>query len=139
MGDNKMSYWRLYYHIIWTTKNREPLLKAEWEQDLYGYLWGKATALGCLPHAINGMPDHIHILISIPPKHSISKMVGHLKGSSSHYINRELERTDFFAWQSGFGILSISESRMSKLVKYIQNQKQHHTNGTSNHVLEKVM
>jgi putative transposase len=133
-----MSYWRLYYHIIWATKNREPLLKTEWEQKLYRYLWGKATALGLLPHAINGMPDHIHLFISIPPKQSISKMVGHLKGSSSRYINRELDPLGFFEWQSGFGVLSVSERRKSVLVQYIKNQKQHHVDGTSVRILEKM-
>ena len=134
-----MSYWRLFYHIVWATKNREPLLKAEWEQDLYGYLWGKATALGCLPHAINGMQDHIHLLISIPPKYSISRIVGHIKGSSSRYINSELRPINKFEWQSGFGAISISESGFSTVVQYVLKQKQHHTNGTLKNILEKIL
>ena len=134
-----MSYWRLFYHIVWATKNREPLLKAEWEQDLYGYLWGKATALGCLPHAINGMQDHIHLLISIPPKYSISRIVGHIKGSSSRYINSEHRPISKFEWQSGFGAISISESGFSTVVQYVLKQKQHHTNGTLKNILEKIL
>jgi len=59
-GITQMPYWRLFYHIVWSTKKREPLLREVWEQDLYKYLWGKSTALGCHPHAINGMEDHIH-------------------------------------------------------------------------------
>jgi putative transposase len=134
-----MSYWRLFYHIVWATKNREPLLKAEWEQDLYGYLWGKATALGCLPHAINGMQDHIHLLISVPPKYSISRIVGHIKGSSSRYINSEHRPISKFEWQSGFGAISISESGFSTVVQYVLKQKQHHTNGTLKNILEKIL
>ena len=134
-----MPYCRLLYHIIWTTKNRESLLKAEWEQDLYGYLWGKTTALRCIPLAINGMPDHIHLAISIPPTQSISKTVGHIKGSSSRYINRELEPKGSFAWQTSYGVLKVSESGMSKLIRYIDAQKQHHADETTNHGLEKAM
>jgi putative transposase len=125
-----MPYWRLLYHIIWGTKNREPLICDLWEQDLYGYLWGKTTSLEILPHAINGMSDHIHLAISIPPKLSIAKVVGRLKGSSSRYINRELYLNAKFAWQSSYGVISVSESHKVKLINYIKNQKQHHMGGT---------
>ncbi|MFA9490921.1 MAG: IS200/IS605 family transposase [Anaerolineales bacterium] len=124
-----MPYWRLFYHIVWSTKNREPLLKATWEQDLYGYIWGKSTALSCEPHAINGMDDHIHVAISIPPRHSISTFVGQLKGSSSRYINQVLEPSGTFAWQSGYGVLSLSEESLPRVVQYIQFQKEHHNKG----------
>ncbi len=106
---------------------------------MYGYLWGKTTALRCIPLAINGMPDHIHLAISIPPTQSISKIVGHLKGSSSRYINRELEPKGSFAWQTSYGVLKVSESGMSKLIRYIDAQKQHHADETTNHGLEKAM
>ena len=70
-----MPYWRLFYHITWGTKNRLALIEPAWESDLYGYLWGKATALECIPHAIGGMPDHVHLAISIPPKQSFAKLL----------------------------------------------------------------
>ena len=82
-----MPYWRLFYHIVWSTKYLLPLIEPAWEADLHGYMWGKATALECIPHAINGMPDHIHVVISIPPKLSIAKLIGQLKGASSHRVN----------------------------------------------------
>jgi REP element-mobilizing transposase RayT len=78
-----MPYWRLFYHIVWGTKNRLPLIESAWEKDLYGYIWGKATALECIPHAINGMSDHLHVVISIPPKLSVATLIGQLKGASS--------------------------------------------------------
>lgn len=124
-----MPYWRLYYHIIWGTKNREPVVSETWEKELYGYLRGKSIALECIPHAINGMADHIHLVLSIPPKYPISSIVGKLKGSSSHFINRELEPSHSFAWQSSYGVISVSENRISKLVRYVQNQKHHHASG----------
>lgn len=79
-----MPYWRLFYHVIWATKHRIQLIEPAWEYDLYGYIWGKSTALECIPHAIGGMYDHLHIAISIPPKLAVATVVGQLKGASSH-------------------------------------------------------
>lgn len=75
-----MPYWRLFYHAVWGTKNRLDLIDPAWENDLYGYIRGKATALECIPHAINGMSEHIHVVISIPPKLAVATVIGHLKG-----------------------------------------------------------
>jgi len=137
-GITQMPYWRLFYHIVWSTKKREPLLREVWEQDLYKYLWGKSTALGCHPHAINGMEDHIHVAISIPPQQKISKIIGHLKGSSSHYINRELEPSYSFKWQASYGVISISESSLPQVIHYINQQKAHHREGSLRESLEDV-
>ena len=124
-----MPYWRLFYHITWGTKNRLALIEPAWESDLYGYLWGKATALECIPHAIGGMPDHIHVAISIPPKQSVATVIGQLKGSSSHHINENY--TDgSFVWQAEYGVLSLSERAITTIVEYIKNQKEHHAQNT---------
>ncbi|HEX5944159.1 MAG TPA: transposase [Anaerolineales bacterium] len=69
-----MPYWRLFYHVIWSTKNRLPLIDPAWEKDLHGYIRGKATALECIPYAIGGMPDHLHVAISIPPKLAVATL-----------------------------------------------------------------
>ncbi len=121
-----MPYWRLFYHIVWSTKYRLPLIESTWEADLYGYIWGKATSLGCIPHAINGMPDHIHVAISIPPKLSVATLIGQLKGASSHRVNELFVSHKSFAWQAEYGILSISEKALPTIVKYVKNQKKHH-------------
>jgi len=120
-----MPYWRLFYHVVWGTKNRLPLIDAVWESDLHGYIWGKATALEGIPHAINGMPDHLHIAISIPPKLSVSALIGQLKGASSHRINEKY--TDrAFAWQAEYGVVGFSERSLPRVVDYVKNQKKHH-------------
>ena len=124
-----MSYWRLFYHAVWSTQNRQPLIDPVWEKDLYGYLWGKATALDCVPHTINGMPDHIHVVISIPPRLSISSIIGQLKGASSHHINEHYLR-GCFAWQDEYSIFSISEAALERVVRYVRMQKQHHAGHT---------
>lgn len=130
-----MSYWRLFYHIVWGTKNRLPLIEPAWETDLHGYIWGKATALGCIPHAINGMSEHMHIVISIPPKLSIASSIGQLKGASSHHVN-ENYADGSFGWQTEYGVLSFSEKSLPTIVEYVKNQKKHHEENMLNLPME---
>ena len=127
-ADGAMPYWRLFYHVIWATRNREPLIAPDWEAALHGYLWGKADALGCIPHAIGGVEDHLHVALSIPPRLSVAQVTGQLKGASSHHVSRELSGAPF-AWQKEYGVLSFSERALPKVVAYIHNQKQHHAAG----------
>ena len=103
-----MPYWKLYYHAVWATKNRLPLIEPTWEADLYGYIWGKATALECIPHAINGISDHIHVVISIPRKLAIATVIGQLKGASSHRVNELFVSYQAFAWQTEYSVFSVS-------------------------------
>lgn len=130
-----MPYWRLFYHVVWGTKNRLELIDPAWEKDLYGYIWGKATALGCIPHAIGGMPDHMHVAISIPPKLCVATMIGQLKGASSHYLNEKYTGGSF-VWQAEYGVFSFSESSLYRVVNYVNNQRKHHTDHTLNLVFE---
>jgi putative transposase len=131
-----MPYWRLFYHVVWGTKNRLPLIESAWETDLYGYIWGKATALECIPHAINGMPNHIHVIISIPPKLSVATLIGQLKGASSHRVNKIFVSDKSFAWQAEYGVLSFPEKALSTLIEYVKNQKKHHAENWLNESME---
>jgi REP-associated tyrosine transposase len=130
-----MPYWRLFYHVVWGTKNRLPLIESVWEADLHGYIWGKATALECIPHAINGMPDHIHVALSIPPKLSVATLIGQLKGASSHRINQKYAGNTF-AWQAEYGVVSFSESSLARVVDYVKKQKKHHAEHKLNMAME---
>ena len=103
-----MPYWRLFYHAVWSTRDRQPLIDPAWEKDFYGYLWGKITFLECIPQAINGMPDHLHVVLSIPPRVAVASIIGQLKGASSHHINEQY-LDGKFAWQGEYSIFSISE------------------------------
>lgn len=132
-----MPYWRLFYHIVWGTKNREDFISPRWESDLYGYIWGKATALECIPHAIGGLPDHVHVVISIPPKLAVAKMIGLLKGSSSHHINTNYLNGNF-AWQAEYGLFSFSEKALQQIVAYVKNQKKHHAENSLNIKMEEI-
>jgi putative transposase len=132
-----MPYWSLCYHIVWGTKHRLPLIDPTWENELHGYIRGKATALECIPHAIGGMPDHIHIAISIPPKLSVATLTGRLKGASSHHINEKYTHGSFL-WQAEYGVFSFSERSLSRIIDYVNNQKKHHAQNTIDRAWENV-
>lgn len=133
-----MSYWRLYYHLVWSTKKRLPLIKPEKETELYGYIIGKADYLGCIIHAIDGTENHIHLVASIPPSLSISQFVKKIKGSSSHHWNYIFATdSDKFYWQEGYGAFSLGSRQLETAVNYVKNQKVHHSQGTAIAALEK--
>ena len=133
-----MTFWRSYAHLIWTTKRRESLIRPEFEARLYACLVAKAAELGCYVHAVNGVEDHVHLIISIPPKHSVAWVVKNLKGSSSHFVTHVVAPGSSFAWQRGYGYLSLGEGQCPRAVAYVQNQKEHHRLGTTNSWLERA-
>lgn len=126
-----MAFWKLYYHLVWATKNRLSLITPEMEGLLFAFLTAKARQLECTIDAINGMEDHIHLVISIPPKYSVAEIVQRLKGASSH---------DFpdLIWQRSYGVLSLGQSQRKTAIAYVNNQKEHHKHQTTNHWLEKA-
>ena len=121
-----MSFWRLYYHIVWATKGREPWLNGELERLVYGAILGKAEDVGVKVHAIGNADDHIHVLVSIPPADSVGTVVGLLKGASSHYVNDSGKVAWEFAWQEGYGVVSVGERSLRDAVDYVRNQRKHH-------------
>jgi putative transposase len=135
-----MALWRLYYHFVWATKNREPLIDQQREDKLYKYLTGKADSLKCIVHAVNGTEDHIHVIVSIPPVLSIADFVKQIKGSSAHYLNHlGLNNEASFGWQAGYGVFSMGQKQLEQAVSYVNNQKMHHAQGTIILSLEREM
>ena len=121
-----MTIWRLYYHVIFVTEGRQPWLRVEVRLRLLGALRQKAEELGCLLHAAFAMPEHVHLAISIPPAHSIARVVGQLKGASSHLLAQELLEGQPFAWRRGYGVFSFGERSLPDIRRYIEQQEQHH-------------
>ena len=120
------SFTKLWIHVIWATKNRKDLIDFSIEKPLYDCIWQELTELGCPVRIINGMPDHVHVLFLQNPQKTITDIVKQIKGSSSHFMNRGEFILEKFAWQSGFGAFSVSESQLNAVYNYIKNQKQHH-------------
>ena len=123
-----MALWQLYYHLVWATKERLPLIQPSWEGDLHRYIIGKADGLGCIVHGVNGTEDHIHLVVSIPPTLAISEFVKKIKGSSSNYRNKTMAADDLFQWQAGYGVFSLGKRQLETAIAYVENQKQHHAN-----------
>jgi putative transposase len=132
-----MALWQLYYHFVWATKEREPLIVSDKETAIHNYIVGKADSLKCIIHAINGMSDHIHLIASIPPTIAVAEFVKNIKGSSSHYVNHVLASgSQNFGWQAGYGVFSLGRKQLEYAVTYVQNQKAHHAAGTVFQALE---
>jgi len=133
-----MAFWRLFYHIVWATKEREPLITQELETELYNYFTGKADFLCSIVHAIGGVDDHVHIVASIPPKLAIADFVHHLKGSSAHHVNHLPGAPDNFGWQRGYGAISLGQRQLKRAIDYVCNQREHHHQGTTIPTLERM-
>ena len=114
-----------YQHVVFSTKERQNLLTAEIQTRLWPYLGGIARENKMTSLCAGGMPDHVHILLSIPTTIAISKAVQLIKGGSSKLINEEFGKQ--FAWQEGYGAFSVSTSQLPVVRDYINNQKEHHT------------
>jgi putative transposase len=125
---NIMPYWRLYYHFVWSTKDRLPLLTPDIENRTYSVIANKCKALGGWVHAINGMPDHVHVVLAAPPRISPAEIARNLKGISAHFIQSELNVT--LKWQRGYGVFSLTRRGLEPAVDYVRQQKKHHAEGT---------
>ncbi|MBK8615542.1 MAG: IS200/IS605 family transposase [Anaerolineales bacterium] len=125
-----MPYSKLYYHFIWSTKDRQPFIDLVIEPEIYRAITAKAQDMEGFVHAIGGVEDHVHLAVSIPPKIAPAKFIGEVKGNSSHFVNHVLKPDFEFYWQEEYGVLSFGEKNLSAVVRYIQNQKQHHADGT---------
>ena len=117
---------KLWVHAIWATKNRQELIDDSIEKKLYDFIYEELIDLGCPVRILNGMPDHLHVLFLQNPQKTITDIVKQIKGSSSHFINRQELILEKFAWQTGFAAYSVSESQLEVVYNYIKNQKHHH-------------
>ncbi len=132
-----MSCWRLYYHLVWTTKDRAPFIQPDAERRLYPYMVNKAAELGVYVYAINGWYDHVHLVVAIPPKPAVAHVVKMLKGASAHDLNHAGGLEQQFAWQRGYGALRVGERQRFIAQAYVVGQKEHHGQATTNAWLER--
>src|SRR4051812_19021035 len=124
MGANRVE---LYVHVVWGTAGRKPLISAAIEEDLFGLIAAKTTELRCVPYAIGGTADHVHLLARLHVSTSVARLVGEVKGASSHFINHRLGSNGSFKWQSGFGASTIHADDAPAVSRYLHAQKEHHS------------
>ena len=123
---NVMSYTKLLYHIIFRTKRSIRSIEEEYEKELYSYILGFCRKKGCHLYRIGGMPDHIHMLVSIPPSISLSQFMKDLKVSTSKWLFTNINFIYFTGWGEGYGAFTYSMSDKDVVANYIANQKTHH-------------
>lgn len=127
-----MTFWRLFYHVVWSTKNRMPVIDERTEAALTQAIPGVARQHGCWTQAIGFMPEHVHLAISIPPRIAVADAIKTIKGSTSYMLNHELAETidDWPGWQNEYGIVSFSEKNLPIVIDYVTHQREHHAANT---------
>ncbi|MBL7744724.1 MAG: IS200/IS605 family transposase [Chitinophagaceae bacterium] len=121
---------QVYIQYVFAVKGRQNLLLKEFEEDVFKYIAGIIREKEQKSLAVNGMPDHIHVLVGLRPAMRISDLVREIKNNSSNFINEMGWLKKKFSWQEGYGAFSYSESNYGKVIDYIKNQKQHHAKRT---------
>jgi putative transposase len=135
-----MTYWRLYYHLVWGTKHRMPLIDEEREVLVRRSIADTCREREVLLHGLGMMPDHVHVVVSIPPRYAIADMVKVFKGASSKLISNVPSPTllESFGWQRGYGVLSFGGRQLQKVVDYVNNQPVHHAQNQLISVFERL-
>lgn len=120
------AYTQNFYHTVFSTKHRTNLITPDLEARLFPFIGGVLRDLRCSLLAINGMPDHLHLLIRYRADLSHSEMLQQIKGRSSKWINETIPRSSHFSWQEGYGGFTVSKSAVPEVEAYIARQKEHH-------------
>ena len=117
---------QIYLHVVFSTKNREPVLADDWREELFRVLGGTANNLGCQSLIVGGMPDHVHLLLQLGRTMTIADAIGKIKSTSSLWVNQRPGGVGPFHWQAGYAVFSVSQSNVEAVRTYIQNQAKHH-------------
>ncbi len=115
-----------YIHLVFSTKNRQPLITTSIEEELYSYLAGICNNLDCNAIKIGGYIDHVHILCMLSKKVTLIKLLEEIKSHSSKWIKTKGNEFKNFYWQDGYGAFSVNPSEIDIVIKYIEDQKIHH-------------
>lgn len=124
------TYTQIHIHAVFSVQNRECIIGNQWKDELYKYFTGILSNNHHKLLAINGMPDHIHILFGMRPTQSLSDLMQDIKGNSSKWINDRKFVRGKFSWQEGYGAFSYSKSQLSQIIQYIEKQQEHHRKKT---------
>ena len=117
---------QIYIQTVFAVEGRLSLIRADFKEELYKYITGIVRNNGQKLISINGMSDHIHILIGLKPAMALADLVRDIKADSSNFINRKKWVRGKFSWQEGYGAFSYGHSQLDTIIRYIQNQEKHH-------------
>jgi REP element-mobilizing transposase RayT len=119
----------LHYHLVFGTKNHEPLITPAWRDRLHAYLGGVIRTLDGVPESVGGVSDHVHLLIGLRATHTLADVLRETKSVSSAWVHGEVG-VSLFAWQEGYGAFIVSPSQLESVRTYIQAQEEHHRTRT---------
>ena len=119
----------LHYHIVFSTKDRAPLIDATWRERLHEYLGGTVNGLGGFSQGIGGVADHVHLLVGLKATHCLADFMRELKKASSVWVHEKI-KLGAFAWQEGYGAFTVSPTARASVRRYIANQEEHHRTKT---------
>ena len=125
------SFTNLIYHIVFSTKDRQPLITDAHQSRLYDYIGGTIRELGGISLAINGTEDHVHLLVKLRPDKALSDVLRDLKANASGWMHDVFPDLKDFSWQRGYGAFTVSQSNIEKVRDYIARQKEHHQKKSS--------
>lgn len=120
------TYTQIHIQSVFAVQGRKSLIDKEWNDELYKFITGIIHNHGHKVLQINGMPDHVHVLFGFRPTQSLADLMQQVKQDSSSWINRKRFLKDRFSWQAGYGAFSYSKSQIPSVIRYIQNQEEHH-------------
>jgi REP element-mobilizing transposase RayT len=120
------TYKQIIYQIVFSTKKRKKTLQKEKRKILFRYIWGVLKNKQCHLYRINGVEDHIHIVISLHPSVALADLIKDIKISSSKMIKTEKLFPDFDGWQDGYGAFTYHSDLLNTLIEYVKNQEEHH-------------
>lgn len=121
---------QIYIQTVFAVSNRQSLIKPEFKEELYKYVSGIVRNQGQKLIEINGVADHVHILIGLRPAMALADLVQEIKADSTNFINKKRWVRGRFSWQEGYGAFSYGHSQLDTIVRYIQNQEKHHSRRT---------
>lgn len=124
------TYTQLYFHIVFAVKGRNNFISEQWKSELYKYISGIIANKDQKLMIVNGMPNHIHLLIGTKPNCNLSDLIRDIKANSSKWMNEKKFTKFHFEWQTGFGAFTVSQSGVPKVIEYIKNQEEHHRKKT---------
>jgi putative transposase len=117
---------KILLHLVFSTKNRDRWINESIQLGLFSYLAGACRAVGSKAYRVGGTVDHVHIACTLPRTLTVSKLLEELKKSSSAWVKHHDDNLRSFAWQAGYGAFSLGESQLPQLIRYIDNQDEHH-------------
>jgi len=120
------SYTNFLYHIVFSTKDRRPLITPAYQVRLYDYIGGTVRGLGGISLELNGTEDHLHLLAKLRPDRALSDVLRDLKSNASGWMHNVFPALEDFSWQRGYGAFTVSQSNVEEVRQYIAHQKEHH-------------